>query len=810
MPITSNMDSYEATRNGQMRYPVENGDTHRPDPPNSGLKRRLLREGAAERIREGLRLSGNSAAIDAFLIERCSIEAEAVLRGNLAAANRLWLLLQTSIESGSPLPASILGDGAQDVLRRTPTVIDGGVLLRLVAGVTRAANQPSEAEVMLQAVGRLLQPLFQLDLAAAAIERARQGHSEMLDTLVIAQVTPRSLEALSSASDPIPIRDQVIVVPSGNVTLDPNRVPFDSTSWLQLPARSTIDNWGALWPCIGGVHKSMSEIDRFGPRYHIDSISPVDVCVGQTLTIQGANFGPAGRVTFPAPTAKDPIFALGIDEDVLLGVTPTLWTNSRIEVVVPRWATAGNLHLSAFTTHRDPCTTIDVYRLGNTAFFKGGLASVYQVSLDGVDVDLSNPDGLSLPLGQTITLSWHTSGGPGTLVRMKVAIGDRVLVDRSNLPGGFGTLAFSIPITDPEKPMLGSLTFLASGPCGQAEPLNIPVWLSVPPRLTIEYVEVTQGVQTDLADVLVGRGMPTVANKDTAVRVHMQCNRGGWFSNQLANISGALFVDGRRLPPTNVANIKGFSNANVTNDTLNFSIPAAWLTKGEHTLSAKVLCNDRSGKIEVQQIFKWTWFAKDPFRVRAIYMDAGGSALEMLDYARKALDFLPTDLTNIGIASRHSYANSNQFRDTDDWHDLVLELEDAWDDADEESGTRWLGIVPASRIPPNATIAGISSGAPSIAVLARSDAPQTGAHELGHSLGLNHVDFPPAGFPGGFPEPAQPYDSLDNSGLLRRPTFDVRTNQAVALPAPDLMSYFRPRGVGITNWMTLFNGFGDR
>ena len=817
MPKNSNKDSYEPTSNRQKSYPVENDGTVLPDPANPGVRRPLLREGAVEQIHEGLRLSGNSAAIDAFLvsvdshaeyIERCSVEAEAVLRGSLAAANRLWLLLQTPIKARSPLPASMLGDGAQDVLHRAPTVIDGEVLLRLVAGVTRAANQPSEAEVMLQALGHLLQPLFQLDLAAAAIERARQGHSEMLETLVTAQVTPRSLEALSSVNDPTPIRDQVIVVPSGKVVLDPNRVPFDSTSWLQLPARSTVDNWDALWPCIKGIHQDMSELDRFGPRYHIDKISPADACAGQTLTILGKDFGPAGRVRFTAPSAQNPIFALGLDEDVVLGVKPTLWSDSRIEVVVPRWAIAGDLHLSMFTTHRDPCSTIGVYRLGNTAFFKGGLASVSKVALDGVDV-ASGSDVLSIPLGQTITLSWHTSGGPGTLVRMTVAIGGRVLVDRNNLPGGFGTLTFSVPITDPEKPMSGTLTFSASGPCGEGDPLIIPVWLSVPPRLTIEYVEVTQGLQTDLADVLAGRGMPTVANKDTAVRVHMKCDRGRWFSDQLANITGALFVDGRRLPPTNVASIKGLSDANFTNDTLNFSIPAAWLTKGEHTLSVNVLCNDRSGKIEVHQLVKWTWYAKDPFRVRAIYMDDGGSDVDMLLYARKALDFLPTDLSNIGIASRHSYPNSNQFRDTDDWHDLVLELEDAWDDADEESGTRWLGIVPASRVPPTGTTAGISSGAPSIAVLAISDAPQTGAHELGHSLGLNHVHVPPP-FPGGLTEPKPPYDSVDNFGLLRRPPFNVRTNQAVQLPAADIMSYFRPRGWGITNWMTLFNGFGDR
>ena len=92
----------------------------------------------------------------------------------------------------------------------------------------------------------------------------------------------------------------------------------------------------------------------------------------------------------------------------------------------------------------------------------------------------------------------------------------------------------------------------------------------MPPKLTIQYVEVTQGVQEDLGAVLAGRGMPTVANKDTAVRVHMNCDRGGWFSNKLDKITGSLLVDGRRLRPTNVrvlippdrgfASIRGLSN----------------------------------------------------------------------------------------------------------------------------------------------------------------------------------------------------------------------------------------------------------
>jgi hypothetical protein len=790
-------------------------DAAPPEVPNTYKRRALFRPETAERIREGLKLAGASdAASSLFLhvqdhvsyLERCSIEADAVLDGNITAANRLWLLLQTSIPSLGILKGSPEID-PRDAISHVPPVIDGEVLFRLVAGVTRAANQPSEAELMLNVLGQLLHPLLTLDLANTAVERARNGDAEMLDTLVIAQGTPGWLAALTSGPTPAPILDAPVT--RKKLVLNADRVPFETGSWLHPSIGSTVDNWGVYSPCAGGVHKSMSQIDRWGGRYQIDSISPADACAGQTLTIRGSGFGAVGRVTFPAPKAGDPTFALGLPEGVLIGVAPTRWTDTNIEVVVPTWATAGNLRLAAFTQHKDPCVTVDVYRLGNTAFFKGGLASVYQVSLDGSTVDLLSPDSISLPLGKSITLSWYTSGGPGSTVRVQVVTGSQVLVDRNNLPGGFGSLTFSVPITNPEIPAPGHLTLMATGPCGQTQPLDIPVWLSVPPRLTIEYIEVTQGVQTGLADVLAGRGMPTVANKDTAVRVHMQCDRGGWFFNQLDNITGALFVDGRKLPPKNTANIKGFSNANVTNDTLNFSIPAAWLTKGPHTLGVMVISNDRSGKLEVQRVIQWTWHAKDPLRVRVVHMGPGGSDAEMLTYAQNALEYLPTDLSNIGIASRRNYIHDNDLATRSSWSALRTKLEDAWDEADEEDGVRWIGYVPTSSVPANSPVSGIS-GVPSIAVLAIASAPQTGAHELGHSLGLNHVHFPLAGVPGGFSEPDGPYDSVANLGILERAGYDVRANRALPALAADTMSYFKPRAWSTTNWMRLFNGFGDR
>ena len=137
-------------------------------------------------------------------------------------------------------------------------------------------------------------------------------------------------------------------------------------------------------------------------------------------------------------------------------------------------------------------------------------------------------------------------------------------------------------------------------------------------------------------------------------------------------------------------------NPAVTNETLNFQIPAAWLTPGAHTFTVQVVCDDPSGKITLAQTVTWTWAEHAPIRVRALYMKYfSGSDDLLLDYARQALDFLPAPLTDIGIAAPRWMSHSYDLTNNDDWDDLLDDLEDAWDDADEASNVRWLGIIPS-------------------------------------------------------------------------------------------------------------------
>lgn len=786
--------------------------------------RSLLRPGALDRVRRDLTLAGFAEACDALFadvtqhvtyLERCVREAEAVLHGDLRATTRLWLLLNEVVDSGSALPTLVLDEIAAGARREAPQTIDGDVLLRLTAGVVRAANQPVEAEAMLDALGRLLRPLFMIELAAAVAERAGQGATGALATLVTARRSPQWRASLTRPPDPAVTRDPSTVAKS---VLD-DRAPFDPTSWRDPPVlKPTVDQWDLLWTCIGGTRLAMSEIDRFGERYTIDSISyphgrtsrvgSTEACAGQTITIRGRNFGSRGRVQFPYPEPTDPAFALGGNE-ILIGVEPTRWTDTEVDVVVPPWATSGELHLAAFTHHVDVCATIDVYRLGNSILFLGGLARVLKVYIAGQEIDPSSPPNLTP--GDAVALTWRATNTPTVRIKIQLMDGATALMPELNdLPGGFGGVVLSVPDPEPHQPRSATLVFTATSACGGTQPLNIPVTLSVPPRLTIQYVEVTQGVQGDLADVLAGSSMPTVANKDTAVRVHMNCDRGGWYYNKLDRITGALLVDGRILAPTNVrlvvpdrgyASIEGLSNPEHTNDTLNFLIPAAWLTPGTHTLTVRLVCNDPSGLIVLSQNVNWTWVAKSPLRVRALYMALYGTTEFMLDYTRRALDYLPTPLTDIGIAAPVWYPHPYDLSVDSGWEDLLDDLEDAWDDANEESGVRWLGIVPASERFLDISIAhGGVSHVPGIAALALGDRPVSGAHELGHTYGLHHIHLPTSG-PG---EPGPEYDPADGGGILRRPPFDVRSSTAIPLPAGDLMTYFEPKRPGISTWMRLF------
>ena len=89
-------------------------------------------------------------------------------------------------------------------------------------------------------------------------------------------------------------------------------------------------------------------------------------------------------------------------------------------------------------------------------------------------------------------------------------------------------------------------------------------------------------------------------------------------------------------------------------------IPAAWCTAGRHRLEITIVCPDPGGRVTTGVVIEWSWIAKSPVRVRTVYMGLYPPAPQaMIQYARDALDLLPSPLNDVGVAARMWYWKSD-------------------------------------------------------------------------------------------------------------------------------------------------------
>jgi hypothetical protein len=801
-----------------------------PDAPqNPQSPRPLLNAGAFSTLESsmagqtGIENLFTAAQANASLLNSCLAEARSVLRGNMPARDRLWLLLRGAAGLSSiDIPRDILAPNAAP-----PQLLDGGALLDLVIGTVRSANDEDEAGAMLGALGSLLNPLFLLDHAATA---QLAGRVETIQTIAAAAQSA-SWERLNNATP--------------TQALDwKDRVGFDmGAPHPPINFGRSISEWSYLWYCLTH-HVGYSEIDPFAAPYNIDSISDPAACPGTTIFIRGSGFGPEGRVYFPTPSATDPAFQkYAGDDGILVGVDAVSWTDTLIEVVVPPWAVSGDLHLNAFTRIETPCATQDVYRLGNSVPFTGGLASVYAISLNGQPVDLNYPARQTFAPDDTIALSWQASVGP--TVRVSISTQEKesgkVLW---TAPGTFagGLQATPVPIPDPGQPTIAQFVISATSDCGHAGPLTVDFVISVVPVVNISFIEVTQGVQTDQTTQLQGGAMPLVAGKDTGVRVYLTVDRHGWFNDKLANITGAVTVSGGGADAITVAPLNkrpvipdaGFVDVTVSShedddySTLNFVIPGA-ACNGSRTITAGIYSgSDPSGPVRLAASIPWTWVSRPVIRLRWIILNPPdytyGLVPMLTPYLSSALDYLPTITSDVGPAWTTQYNHYYDFSKQDGWDNALDDLSSfkdctIWDQlnpfadhcSSADDGAIWVGIVPPSADPSGSPELG--EGKPGETCIAVTGRPDVVAHEIGHTFGFNHVNltFQGQNIDG-------PYDTVDNGGYHRRPGFDVHAGKIIVRSAgvidnhggsstnpADLMSYLTPLWFTTTNWLRMFN-----
>jgi len=779
-------------------------------------------------------------------IDACLADADDVVAGRIAAANRIWLRLRAVPE---PLEPRVAGGARLDIAGpasvREPKLIRGERLVDLLFGVVRAASTPREADAMLEALGDLLEPVFRLEDAYFAIEEARRGNPSPWRSAIAAWDVDRP-------EQPPPGHH---VRGGGFRDIWGDRSDFDQLAWTP-PWVSTVTGRWTSWPCAGAAPLSASVINVLEPPYSIESLSDPYACPGTRITIRGRNFGPNGRVRFQPPDPEDPDYPA--DHTAVSGITPVTWTDTQIDVVVPSWARAGELRLLAYRRITEQCLTTDVYRLGNSVMFKGGLPHIYELKVNGRDVKAW------VPPSAYATVSWVTSysdvplGPFGTPLQVMTA--DDAVLDVRNvdnpaaphwheedLPEGVGSTQWLAPVVLQPTHHVASLS--VPNNCGTAV-RELPVLVIDRPELKIEGVEVTQGIQTFSFTGGWRNTIPTVAFKDTIVRVYASANRPVWTNTKLNHVTAWLSVGGQVLAPINDVGGSptkfldiGHSSKiqrDSTNASFNFRIPAALCT-GTKTIAVEVSGADEIGPMKASASLPWTWASRPPLKVRSVRVSYNGMIPDHHQARRtllRAIEPLPYPPTDIGEAWLQTWTTSVTDLTSDDGRQTLLDhLHDQhnctlsewvfpWeDDCPDDDGARWIGVVPAD-------VGGKAKTGKNTVVVSMADADSIGvasapvatgglaaAHELGHTLCLCHVN---RGCNGTNPATSSmcgsfgsAFDALPFDGRIVDVPFDPTKNRAVTSSTPgqvwDFMSYACDQWISQRNWerLFLFHGDGD-
>jgi len=283
------------------------------------------------------------------------------------------------------------------------------------------------------------------------------------------------------------------------------------------------------------------------------------------------------------------------------------------------------------------------------------------------------------------------------------------------------------------------------------------------------------------------------------------------------------------IPDKGYMQAKGLSRDIDAFSTLNFLIPSGWCTPGTHTLTVTVRCNDLTGNIVLKQSFPWTWTARNTVRVRWMVLNPGNytqysvypQADELL---RKSLHYLPTSVYDVGPAWKNHYEHDFDLTDKDEWGELLDDIESfknctVWDDINPfsdhceslDDDARWVALVLDEVNTEGSNRAG-NSHTPGMVVVSKMTAYII-AHELGHTLGRHHVNVAAKdqGIDG-------PFETVENGGYSSRAAFDVQNQQPIFghggqpdnagrindMPT-DLMAYYKPLFLSVTNWKRIFN-----
>jgi hypothetical protein len=640
----------------------------------------------------------------------------------------------------------------------------------LVAGVVQIADSRDDALRLLGGLEQCLEGVRALELLAARAERALAGDARGLRS---------ALEWLDTHT------------PAG---LPARRMPFPVLEPCEIRRMICVHD---VWLYVGA-----KKFEQPGPKYVITSISPADACPGDTLTLTGTGFGTVpGRVCFLGAAGG--------------GCTDaTTWTDTVITATVHPAASGGRVTLDIVERTGKLCGHVfEIKRPGTGIEFTGGRAQIAALTVAG------RQQGICIAPNTSVPVAWQATPAGNTAVRLVVSSPQGVLLDVSGLPA-VGSTAFTTPAVN--APSSFTVTLEVSNACG-ADAQTVNGLIDVMPRLNIEGVEVTQGIQTFRRAGVPDNSLSTITGKDTIVRVYVSADRDG-FSNDEVRVHGTLRVDGLTLEPINGVTPTNPSGATYsviarpaakidraqTGHTLNFRIPA-YMCHGTRSLFIYLVAGACGGRAVIEsRLMYWSWSAENALPVRFVRIrdnrpaPRGTGTIPTEGEARftlqRAFDLLPTTPTDVAPAPFFAtYDTAREFTEftivdpfgtaitLDDGPGLLSDLRGIHTGADFlyamigfPRDQRWIGLTaPVFR--------GWGDGLTCIApiyVLGYGAGRERlrAAHELGHSLGLGH-----------------------NSILLEDVAFDPYWNRAIPATNHDFMSYDTPDDNWIygANWTAL-------
>ena len=582
-------------------------------------------------------------------------------------------------------------------------------------------------------------------------------------------------------------------------------------------------------------------------RYEMTSLSTDHACEGELLIIQGRNFGEGVHDGTPSLVC----FATNrfTTDRNFCCVEAEEWSDTEIRVRVPECAGSGQLSLRIWEATIEVCgNKFALYMQGDGLDFTGPFITLY-LSVDGTRPLYVLPD-------TDVTLAWIAEPHGYVVVQLEII----ELRELWNDPGSWvhgpilktiagqpatGSYLFHTPYS--EIRLLVKLTAKHTL-CSSSATNTLEFYVTVPPVLSIDGVEVTQGIQTYDRSNVADNSLPLVANKDTIVRVYVSCDRGG-FKNDEAEVTGDLRVAGSQGYYSYLYPCNGYSplggapepepfitarrsdriKREETDHTLNFKIPASFAV-GHQTIIIDVFDSLQVG-LGVTHFHEIHWKTVKPLPVKAILMKGRANRLpstrEALFTMMRAFDLLPSPASELRVRKK-IYDIGGKLKDWGGYRSdrglwrlnrLLVGKHTAVEGTNKEN--IWVGLTHGwnrgQMAWPEFTscishryLKGEAPAGASPRVRSMYEEPYQGpgriktAHEIAHCLHLGHVKRggESCAFVGCYDHP--------NNGLLVDVAFDPYYNRVIdADLTADFMSYDNIRWVSGDSWVRMRERIGN-